>query len=165
MIKIEFNLLTENEPVITKRRKKAPPSKIVRNRKQLKEFLEKNRSKAYNTGAEETRLGRDPGNPVFRTPTTSLNPGPGEKLDRMECEDVYNDSTLSQLGCAGDLGADNHDVAVKEFGVEAEYNDYIDGVKFHQPESDEGDTCHVEAYYGRESGGAHRGGQTLNDER
>ena len=80
-IKVEFNPFTDCEPVITKRRKKAPPSKIVRNRKRLKEFLEKTKSKAYNTGAEETRLGRDPGNPVFRTPTTNLNPGAGEKLD------------------------------------------------------------------------------------
>ena len=126
----------------------------------MKEFLEKNKSKAYNTGVEETRLGRDPGNPVFRTPTTNLNHGAGEKLDRMECEDVYNDGTLSQSGCAGDSGADDHDVAVKEFQVEVEYNDYTDGVKFHQPESDKGDTCHVEAYHGRDGGGAHRGGQT-----
>ena len=57
-IRVEFDPITEDAPVITRKKKKMPPSKVIRNRKRLERFLENTRNKC--NGAAETNL--KPGN-------------------------------------------------------------------------------------------------------
>ena len=66
-IRVQFSPIPENAPVT--RKKKAPPSKIRRNRKRLEVFLEKTRNKANNNGAVDTN--GDPGKKLFGTPTSA----------------------------------------------------------------------------------------------
>ena len=66
-IRVQFSPIPENAPVT--RKKKAPPSKIRRNRKRLEVFLEKTRNKANNNGAVDTN--GDPGKKLYGTPTSA----------------------------------------------------------------------------------------------
>lgn len=155
-IKVEFKPFTDCE-LVTKRKKKAPPSKRVRNRKRLKEFLEKTKSEAYNTGAEEKSLGKDPGDPVFGTPTTNLGRAAGEEFDQMqECEDFYDDGVLLQSGnntcCDGDPGAEDD-------GSEGDSHDKTDHCA-QEPRIESNSTENQSA--DKEAGSA--GGQTKGEE-
>ena len=66
-IRVQFSPIPENAPVT--RKKKAPPSKIRRNRKRLEVFLEKTRNKANDNDAVDTN--GEPGKKLFGTPASA----------------------------------------------------------------------------------------------
>ena len=88
-IRVQFSPIPENAPVT--RKKKAPPSKIRRNRKRLEVFLEKTRNKANDNVAVDTN--GDPGKKSFGTPASAHGVFLQPQEETVECSYNIDENT------------------------------------------------------------------------
>ena len=88
-IRVQFSPIPENAPVT--RKKRAPPSKIRRNRKRLEVFLEKTRNKANDNVAVDTN--GDPGKKSFGTPASAHGVFLQPQEETVECSYNIDENT------------------------------------------------------------------------